>query len=63
MHLHKVFIAKFTIIFSFGGGGRIVGVRVPLGSLGTSATNWPIIPAPGDYGDGEFGGMMIGRGN
>jgi hypothetical protein len=20
------------------------------------------VPAPGDYGDGEFGGMMIGRG-
>jgi hypothetical protein len=23
---------------------------------------WPIVPAPGDYGDGEIGGM-IGRGN
>jgi hypothetical protein len=28
-----------------------------------SATNWAIVPAPGDYGDGEFGGMMIGKGN
>jgi hypothetical protein len=28
-----------------------------LGPLGTSATNWPIVPAPGDCGDGEFGGM------
>jgi hypothetical protein len=39
-----------------GGGG------VQLGPLGTSATNWPIVTAPGDY-DGEFGGMMIGGGN
>jgi hypothetical protein len=29
--------------------------------LGTSATKWPILPAPGDYDDGEFGGMKIGR--
>jgi hypothetical protein len=29
----------------------------------TSSTNWPIVPAPGDYEDGEFGGTMIGRGN
>jgi hypothetical protein len=34
-----------------------------VGPLGTSVTNWPIVPAPGDYEDGEFGGMMIGRGN
>jgi hypothetical protein len=34
-----------------------------LGSLGTAATNRPIVPAPGDYDDGEIGGMMIGRGN
>jgi hypothetical protein len=33
-----------------------------LGPLGTSATEWPIVPTPGDY-DGEFGGMKIGRGN
>jgi hypothetical protein len=25
--------------------------------LGTSATEWPIVPALGDYDDGEFGGM------
>jgi hypothetical protein len=24
------------------------------------ATNRPIVPAPGDYGDGEIGGIMIG---
>jgi hypothetical protein len=36
---------------------------VQLGPLGTAATNRPIVPAPGDYDDGEIGGMMIGRGN
>jgi hypothetical protein len=34
-----------------------------LGPLGPAATNRPIVPAPGDYYDGEIGGMMIGRGN
>jgi hypothetical protein len=38
------------------------GVESKLGPLGTSATEWPIVPAPGDY-DGEFGGMKIGSGN
>jgi hypothetical protein len=33
-----------------------------LGPLGTAATNRPIVPAPGDYDDGEIGGM-IGKGN
>jgi hypothetical protein len=33
-----------------------------LGSLGTEATNRPIVPASGDYDDGETAGM-IGRGN
>jgi hypothetical protein len=33
-----------------------------VGPLGTAATNWPIVPAPGDYDDGEIGGM-IGKGN
>jgi hypothetical protein len=23
---------------------------------------WPIVPASGDYDDGEFGGMKIGKG-
>jgi hypothetical protein len=31
--------------------------------LCTSATEGPIVPAPGDYVDGEFGGIQIGRGN
>jgi hypothetical protein len=33
-----------------------------LGPLGTSATYWPIVPAPGGCEDGEFDGMN-GRGN
>jgi hypothetical protein len=37
-------------------------VESKLGPLGTAATEWPIVPAPGDYDDGEFGGMKIGRG-
>jgi hypothetical protein len=41
----------------------IVGGGVQMGPLGTSATDWPIVPDPGDYDDGEFGGMKIGRGN
>jgi hypothetical protein len=31
-----------------------------LGPLDTAATKRPIVPAPGDYDDGEIGGM-IGR--
>jgi hypothetical protein len=33
-----------------------------MGPLGTTATNRPIVPAPGDYDDEEIGGMG-GRGN
>jgi hypothetical protein len=40
----------------------IVGGGVQLGPLGTAATNTPIVSAPGNYDDGEIGGM-IGRGN
>jgi hypothetical protein len=36
---------------------------VQLGPLGTSATEWPIVTAPGDYDAREFGGIKIGRGN
>jgi hypothetical protein len=32
----------------------IVGGGVHLGPLGTAATNRPIVPAPGDYDDGEL---------
>jgi hypothetical protein len=40
----------------------IVRGGVQVGPLGTVATNRPIVPALGDYDDGEIGGMMIGRG-
>jgi hypothetical protein len=40
----------------------IVGGGVQLCPLDTAATNRPIVPATGDYDDGEIGGM-IGRGN
>jgi hypothetical protein len=40
----------------------IVGGGIQLGPFGTAATNRPIVPVPGDYDDGEIGGM-IGRGN
>jgi hypothetical protein len=40
----------------------IVGVGVQLRPLGTAATSRPIVPAPGDYDDGKFGGM-IRKGN
>jgi hypothetical protein len=37
---------------------------VRLSPLGTSATNWPIVPAPDDDDEcGTVGGMRIGRGN
>jgi hypothetical protein len=31
------------------------GGEVQLGSLGTAGTNRHIVPAPGDYDDGEIG--------
>jgi hypothetical protein len=40
---------------------RLVGGGVQLVPLGTAATDWPIVSAPGEYDDGEFGGMKIGR--
>jgi hypothetical protein len=39
----------------------IVGGEVQLGLLGTAATNRPTVRAPGDYDDGEMGGMIIGK--
>jgi hypothetical protein len=38
-----------------------VGGGAQLGPLGTVATNRPIMPAPGDYDDGEIGGMILAR--
>jgi hypothetical protein len=43
---------RYFFFFFFN---RIVGGGVQLGPLGTAATDWPIVPAPGDYDDGEFG--------
>jgi hypothetical protein len=37
----------------------IVGGGVQLGPLSTAATNRSIVLTPGDYDDGEIGGMMI----
>jgi hypothetical protein len=34
-----------------------------LDPLSTAATNWPVVLAPGDYVDGDIGGMMIGGRN
>jgi hypothetical protein len=42
-------------------GGGEGGVQI--GPKSTSATNRSTVLDPGDYEDGEFGGMMIGRGN
>jgi hypothetical protein len=53
---HSWISTSFLICILGGGGG------IHLGPLGTAATNRPIVPAPGDYDDGEIGGM-IGRGN
>jgi hypothetical protein len=39
-----------------------VEVGDQLGPLGTAAINRPIVSAPGDYDDGEIGGI-IGKGN
>jgi hypothetical protein len=48
---------EFLPFFSSNNGG---GGEVQLGPLGTAATNRPILPAPGDYDDGEICGMAIG---
>jgi hypothetical protein len=50
------FLHNFFFLIGIVGGG------VLLGPLGTAATNRHIVPAPGDYYDGEIG-EMIGRGN
>jgi hypothetical protein len=39
------------------------GGGVQLGPIGTAATDWLIVPAPGDYDDGKLGGMNIAREN
>jgi hypothetical protein len=39
-----------------------IGEWSRIGSTRHCCHQWPIVPAPGDYDDGEIGGM-IGRGN
>jgi hypothetical protein len=61
MHSALKFISRSLLpklIFLIG----IVGGGVELGPLDTAATNRPIVPAPGNYNDGEICGI-IGRGN
>jgi hypothetical protein len=48
----EIFIILIFLIGIVGGGVQ----------LSPHATNTPIVPAPGDYDDGEIGGM-IGKGN
>jgi hypothetical protein len=59
-HLHQVLMLRMEFfkffLIGIGGGG------FQLGPLSTAATNRPIIPALGDYDDGEIVGM-IGGGN
>jgi hypothetical protein len=38
-------------------------MEAKLGSLGTSASYWPIVLVPGDCEHRKFGGIKIGRGN
>ena len=40
-----------------------MGAGVQLGPLSMAATDWRVVPALGDYDNGEFGGMKIGSGN
>jgi hypothetical protein len=54
----KLHTAFGTDFFNWYGGGWSPTVS----PLSTAATNSPIVPAPGDYYDGEIGGL-IGRGN
>jgi hypothetical protein len=42
---------------------RLMGRGVQTGSTRNVGRFWPIVPAPSDREDGEFGGMNIGRGN
>jgi hypothetical protein len=51
----EYFTRRKKKLISIEGGG------VQLDPFGTAANNRPLVSAPGDYGDGEIGGM-IGRG-
>jgi hypothetical protein len=62
MNLYGSYQLIFTDALKYFFYIDIVWGGVQLGPLGTMATNRPIMRAPGDYEDGEIGGM-IGRGN
>jgi hypothetical protein len=40
-----------------------MGSGVQTGCYRQVGNFWPYAPSPGDFEDGEFGGMKIGRGN
>jgi hypothetical protein len=70
IRVHTTFLSDFFFLFFFfclnsnsNSAGRGVGDGLQLGPLGTAANYWPIVPTPGDYDDGEIGGMMIGKGD
>jgi hypothetical protein len=54
--VRKIQTKEFILIGIVGGG-------VQFGPIDIAATNRPIVPAPGDYDEGEIGGKLIGRGN
>jgi hypothetical protein len=51
---YLIYFIIYNLIFLID----IVVGGVLLGPIGTAATNRPIVPAPGDYDDGEVGGMI-----
>jgi hypothetical protein len=61
--LHKIYYKLHDLITENGYSYQnvnligIVGGGAQLGPLGTAVTNRPIVPAPGDYDDGEIGGI------
>jgi hypothetical protein len=63
-HLRDTTVRTSNPAYSYRGKLKIsiVGGGFQLGPLGTAVTNRPIVPAPGDYDDGEIGGIT-GRGN
>jgi hypothetical protein len=63
LHLHSPYMFMTQCINNcLKSSGSNSGWWGQLGPLGTTARNRPIVPAPGDYDDGDIGGM-IGRGN
>jgi hypothetical protein len=59
---NEIYGSPATTIVTFFKKISIMGGGIQLGPLGTTTTNRPIVPAPGDYDDGEIGGI-IGKGN